>query len=176
MIVTIMAYGAFLLLLAVAAWDDLRELRIPNGLVLAVAADWALWRAALALTHGSGASLLPAPSAVEGLAGALVLGGGLLAATLAYEALARRRAMGGGDIKLLAAAGLFLGVEGGLVCLLAACLASLLLAALLPRLGWKPRPSLSGSDPAGPSVSRGVPFAPGIAAGSCAALLYMFFL
>ena len=60
MIVTLLAYGAFLVLLAVAAWDDLRELRIPNGVVAALAATWAVWRVALAATHPGGAPL-PVP-------------------------------------------------------------------------------------------------------------------
>lgn len=140
MIVTLLAYGSFMLLLAVAAGDDLRELRIPNGIVAALAAVWIVWRIALAATHPEGA-LVPALSVADGLLGALVLGGGLLAVTLAFEALTGRRAMGGGDVKLMAAVGLFLGIEGGLVCLLTACLISLLLALLLPRLGWAPRPA-----------------------------------
>jgi len=154
MIVTLLAYGSFMLLLVVAAGDDLRELRIPNGIVAALAAVWIVWRIALAATHPEGA-LVPALSVADGLLGALVLGGGLLAVTLAFEALAGRRAMGGGDVKLMAAVGLFLGVEGGLVCLLTACLVSLLLALLLPRLGWAPRPA-----PAAPAPVSPVPAAP----------------
>ncbi|MCI8452297.1 MAG: prepilin peptidase [Eggerthellaceae bacterium] len=147
MIVTLLAYGSFMLLLAVAAGDDLRELRIPNGIVAALAAVWIVWRIALAATHPEGA-LVPALSVADGLLGALVLGGGLLAVTLAFEALTGRRAMGGGDVKLMAAVGLFLGIEGGLVCLLTACLISLLLALLLPRLGWAPRPAPAAPAPA----------------------------
>ena len=147
MIVTLLAYGSFMLLLVVAAGDDLRELRIPNGIVAALAAVWIVWRIALAATHPEGA-LVPALSVADGLLGALVLGGGLLAVTLAFEALTGRRAMGGGDVKLMAAVGLFLGIEGGLVCLLTACLISLLLALLLPRLGWAPRPAPAAPAPA----------------------------
>lgn len=198
---TIISYGAFLALLVAAAAIDLRELRIPNGLVAAIVAVWAVWRLLLVVTSalsgssaaaivpaaagglaegaccasligagfssgGGGACLGPAagdlvpfagmlggalpadplekavdslaPSAAEGVAGALALSGGLLAATLAYEALTGRRAMGGGDVKLMAAVGLFLGVEGGLACLMAACVVSLLLSLALPRLGWEP--------------------------------------
>ena len=53
MIVTLLAYGSFMLLLVVAAGDDLRELRIPNGIVAALAAVWIVWRIALAATHRS---------------------------------------------------------------------------------------------------------------------------
>ncbi|MCI2240867.1 prepilin peptidase [Adlercreutzia faecimuris] len=156
MIVTLLAYGSFMLLLVVAAGDDLRELRIPNGIVAALAAVWIVWRIALAATHPEGA-LVPALSVADGLLGALVLGGGLLAVTLAFEALAGRRAMGGGDVKLMAAVGLFLGIEGGLVCLLTACLISLLLALLLPRLGWAPRPAPAAPTPAIPAPAAPAP-------------------
>ena len=44
MIVTLLAYGSFMLLLVVAAGDDLRELRIPNGIVAALAAVWIVYR------------------------------------------------------------------------------------------------------------------------------------
>ncbi len=161
MIVTLLAYGSFMLLLVVAAGDDLRELRIPNGIVAALAAVWIVWRIALAATHPEGA-LVPALSVADGLLGALVLGGGLLAVTLAFEALAGRRAMGGGDVKLMAAVGLFLGIEGGLVCLLTACLVSLLLALLLPRLGWAPRPAPAtfAPTPAAPTPVSPAPASP----------------
>ncbi len=163
MIVTLLAYGSFMLLLVVAAGDDLRELRIPNGIVAALAAVWIVWRIALAATHPEGA-LVPALSVADGLLGALVLGGGLLAVTLAFEALTGRRAMGGGDVKLMAAVGLFLGIEGGLVCLLTACLISLLLALLLPRLGWAPRPAPPTFAPtsAAPTPASPAPAAPAL--------------
>ena len=177
MIVTLLAYGSFMLLLVVAAGDDLRELRIPNGIVAALAAVWIVWRIALAATHPEDA-LVPALSVADGLLGALVLGGGLLAVTLAFEALTGRRAMGGGDVKLMAAVGLFLGVEGGLICLLTACLVSLLLALLLPRLGWAPRPAPAAPTPtsaaptpapASPAPAIPVPAAPTPAAPAPAA-------
>ncbi len=177
MIVTLLAYGAFLVLLAVAAWDDLRELRIPNGVVAALAATWAVWRVALAATHPGGAPL-PVPSAPDGLLAAAAIGGGLLALTLLYEALAGRRALGGGDVKLMAVVALFLGLEGALVCLLVACAASLLMAAILPCLGWRPPAAPEPAAPAAPAGRRGlgaVPFGPGIALGAVVALALVIF-
>lgn len=216
---TVVAYGVFLALLGAAAWIDVRTLRIPNALVVGLVGVWALWRAALVLAGalalgGEGAAggegpsgvaglaaavvaepvalcggFPPAASAADGLVGALVLGGGLLTVTLGYEALSGRRAMGGGDVKLMAAAGLFLGVEGGLVCLLTACVASLAMALVLPRLGWRaPSPGdfgevAQGASPDGPSVGTAgrerrlgaVPFGPGIALGALVAVLLAAF-
>ncbi|MFR5092697.1 MAG: prepilin peptidase [Adlercreutzia equolifaciens] len=50
--------------------------------------------------------------------------GGLLVLTTVYELVRRKEAFGGGDIKLMAVLGLFLGLERGVVCLLAACVLS----------------------------------------------------
>ena len=55
--------------------------------------------------------LLPDPmgEALDALLGSLAVGGGLLIVVLLYEKLRKTDAMGGGDIKLMAAAGRFLG-------------------------------------------------------------------
>lgn len=139
------SFALFLVLLAWASAIDLRERRIPNKLVAAMAVLWLAVRVLLAAmaaacsagAFGVGAQMWYAASAAsvatmrvspfgltlgDGLVGALVLGGGLLAASIAFERLAQRPSMGGGDIKLLAAVGLFLGWERGLWCLFAACL------------------------------------------------------
>lgn len=139
------SFALFLVLLAWASAIDLRERRIPNKLVAAMAVLWlavrvllaAMAAACCAAGFGSGAQIgdaaLVASATMmrmipfgltlgDGLAGALVLGGGSLAASIAFERLAHRPSMGGGDIKLLAAVGLFLGWERGLWCLFAACL------------------------------------------------------
>lgn len=139
------SFALFLVLLAWASAIDLRERRIPNKLVAAMAVLWlavrvllaAMAAACCAASFGSGAQIgdaaLVASAAMmgmipfgltlgDGLVGALVLGGGSLAASIAFERLAQRPSMGGGDIKLLAAVGLFLGWERGLWCLFAACL------------------------------------------------------
>lgn len=178
MILSVLAYLAFVALLAVAAVTDMRTLRIPNALVMGMLALWLAWHVAMGIGGvATGvdfvtASLAPPPfkgvSAPDGIVGAVSLGGGLLLVTAAYEALAKKRAMGGGDIKLLAAVGLFLGLPRGIVCLLIACAASLLLALVLPRTRWSaaiPAPAPEGR------IMKEIPFGPSIAVGAVAALL-----
>ena len=139
------SFALFLVLLAWASAIDLRERRIPNKLVAAMAVLWLAVRvllAAMAAVCSAGvfgvdaqigdAALVASATMMrmipfgltlgDGLVGALVLGGGLLAVSIAFERLAQRPSMGGGDIKLLAVVGLFLGWERGLWCLFAACL------------------------------------------------------
>ena len=144
------SFALFLVLLAWASAIDLRERRIPNKLVAAMAVLWlavrvllaAMAAACYAASFGSGAQIgdaaLVASAAMmgmipfgltlgDGLVGALVLGGGSLAASIAFERLAQRPSMGGGDVKLLAVVGLFLGWERGLWCLFSACLVVLVM-------------------------------------------------
>lgn len=143
------SFALFLVLLAWASAIDLRERRIPNKLVAAMAVLWLAVRVLLAAMaavcsagFGVGAQMGNAASAAsvatmrvspfgltlgDGLVGALVLGGGSLAVSIAFERLAQRPSMGGGDIKLLAVVGLFLGWERGLWCLFAACLVVLVM-------------------------------------------------
>ena len=144
------SFALFLVLLAWASAIDLRERRIPNKLVAAMAVLWlgarvllaAMAAACCAAGFGSGVQIggaaVVASAATmrmipfgltlgDGLVGALVLGGGSLAASIAFEHLAKRPSMGGGDVKLLAAVGLFLGWERGLWCLFAACLVVLVM-------------------------------------------------
>lgn len=139
------SFALFLVLLAWASAIDLRERRIPNKLVAAMAVLWlavrvllaAMAAACCAAGFGSGAQIGDAALVAsvtmmkmipfgltlgDGLVGALVLGGGSLAVSIAFERLAQRPSMGGGDVKLLAVVGLFLGWERGLWCLFAACL------------------------------------------------------
>ncbi len=147
------SFALFLVLLAWASAIDLRERRIPNKLVAAMAVLWlavrvlltAMAAACCAAGFGSGAQIGDAAVVAsvtmmrmipfgltlgDGLVGALVLGGGSLAASIAFEHLAHRPSMGGGDIKLLAVVGLFLGWERGLWCLFAACLIVLVMQAV----------------------------------------------
>lgn len=144
------SFALFLVLLTWASAIDLRERRIPNKLVIAMAALWlgarvvlvAAAAACCAAGFGSGVQIGGAAVVAsvtmmrmipfgltlgDGLVGALVLGGGSLAASIAFEHLAKRPSMGGGDVKLLAAVGLFLGWERGLWCLFAACLVVLVM-------------------------------------------------
>ena len=144
------SFALFLVLLAWASAIDLRERRIPNKLVAAMAVLWLAVRVLLAAmaaaccAAGFGSSAQIGDAALvasvtmmkmipfgltlgDGLVGALVLGGGSLAVSIAFEHLAQRPSMGGGDVKLLAVVGLFLGWERGLWCLFAACLVVLVM-------------------------------------------------
>lgn len=171
------SFALFLVLLAWASAIDLRERRIPNKLVAAMAVLWlavrvllaAMAAACCAAGFGSGAQIgdaaLVASATMmrmvpfgltlgDGLVGALVLGGGSLAASIAFERLAQRPSMGGGDIKLLAAVGLFLGWERGLWCLFSACL-----VVLVMRMASRFREGGKGI------ASQTFPFAPAILVG-----------
>lgn len=171
------SFALFLVLLAWASAIDLRERRIPNKLVAAMAVLWlavrvllaAMAAACCAAGFGSGAQIgdaaLVASATMmrmipfgltlgDGLVGALVLGGGSLAASIAFEHLAHRPSMGGGDIKLLAVVGLFLGWERGLWCLFAACL-----VVLVMQMASRFREGGKGI------ASQTFPFAPAILAG-----------
>lgn len=171
------SFALFLVLLAWASAIDLRERRIPNKLVAAMAVLWlavrvllaAMAAACCAAGFGSGAQIGDAAVVAsatmmrmipfgltlgDGLVGALVLGGGSLAVSIAFERLAQRPSMGGGDIKLLAAVGLFLGWERGLWCLFAACL-----VVLVMQMASRVREGGKGI------ASQTFPFAPAILVG-----------
>jgi len=208
--VTVCVYAVFIGLLIAAAVIDLRTLRIPDFIVGALFLVWAAWRVAVHFLGVPTAdnpifllsvTLSPVPltefvpepveavgppvlSFAEGIMAAIMLGGGLLVITAVYEKFTHKRAMGGGDIKLLAAVGLYLGIEGGIFCLLVSCAVSLVLALVLPRLGWQ-RPKtveeltafddVDGDgipDPATPVLLKDVPFGPAIALGAFVTVIF----
>jgi prepilin peptidase CpaA len=143
-------FGALLL---VAAWQDLRTLRIADGLALGIVASSAVWAlGGLALGTSTYTSL------GLGLLGAVVL----FAAGAGAFAVG---ALGGGDVKLLAAAGLFAGP--GLMpdfLLVTAIVGGLLGAAILA--GVPLSPAGPASDTAATTqLKRGLPYGPAIAAG-----------
>lgn len=142
-VVTLVAYALVLVALAVVAAIDVRERRVPNWMTGALAGLWVLWRLVLGFAGehmglGFQTELLsPAPdvlvppglsiagiSFADGILGSIILGGGLLVLTTVYELAMHRESFGGGDIKLMAVLGLFLGLERGVICLLAACVLS----------------------------------------------------
>lgn len=140
-------------LLLVAAWQDLRTLRIGNGLSLGIAALFGVWAVAGWLS-GELSLLFVGISVVcaAGLfcAGALAFANGMI---------------GGGDVKFLAAVGLFAGP---------AHVVDLLLVTAL--VGGVLGLALMAGAPIGPVSSRGdatlrnrlrsrVPYGPAIAAG-----------
>ena len=208
--VTVCVYAVFIGLLIVAAVIDLRTLRIPDLVIGALFLVWVTWRLAVHFLGVPTAenpiillsvTLSPVPltefvaepahaagpvalSFAEGIMAAVMLGGGLLVITALYEKFTHKRAMGGGDIKLLAAVGLYLGIEGGIFCLLVSCAVSLILALVLPRLGWqRPRTieeltafnDVDGDgipDPATPVLLKDVPFGPAVAIGALVTVIF----
>lgn len=182
-VVTLVAYGLVLAFLAVIAAVDVRERRVPNVLSGGLVALWLLWRVVLGFAGrhmglGFRAEFLaPAPtvtvppgleivgaSFAGGIIGAVILGGGLLVLTALYEAITHKESFGGGDIKLMAALGLFLGAERGLICLLAACLASVLYA--LARAAWLRIGGRREENGGSAAFKEAMPFAPFIAFGT----------
>jgi prepilin peptidase CpaA len=143
----------FGVLLVVAAWQDLRTLRIADGLALGIVASYGLWAmSGLALGTLSHASV-----------GFALLGAGLLfaagAGAFAFGAL------GGGDVKLLAAASLFAGPALMADFLqVTAIVGGVLGAAILA--GAPLGPTRPASQAAlGTPLGRGLPYGPAIAAG-----------
>ncbi len=132
--------GVFLCCLAVAAMQDMKNMRIPNGChVIAVIA----WAAAAGIVFDSFQEVLPY------IAAAAICGGGLWLITLLAESIRGRVLLGGGDIKLFAAAALYLGPAGILPAMMIAC-AGGLICALIRRRGGK-----SGPFPFGPWIALG---------------------
>lgn len=177
---SIAVYAAFLCVLAAAAVVDLRTLRIPNVFPFVLLCLWLVWRVAVHCTAAQ------APVTFSGgIIAAIMMGGGLLVFTTVYEMITKKRAMGGGDIKILAAVGLYLGVIAGLFCLLVACVVSLVLSFVLPRVGWEPprdealiaaSNDVDGDgipDPAAPVLLKSVPFGPAITAGAAVAVVLL---
>lgn len=183
MTASFVVYALFLALLAYASWVDLRTLRIPDIISVALFMLWLAWRLAV---HFLG---IDSPITFsDGIVAAVALGGSLLLLTTLFEAATHKRAMGGGDIKLLTMVGLFLGIEGGLLCLFVSCAASVLLSAILPSLGWKAPKNeeevatsndVDGDgipDLAKPMLLKSVPFGPAIGVGAFVAVLELLFL
>ena len=101
-----------LILLAVgyvAAVLDLLEKRVPNKLVLGLAVAWLLVLTPLVLMD-------PGAAVAIGVRG--LLGFAAAALVMLFVYFVSRRGLGGGDVKLMCAAGLYLGVDGVLTALL----------------------------------------------------------
>jgi leader peptidase (prepilin peptidase)/N-methyltransferase len=118
-------FGAALLLLALL---DARHLWLPDAITLPLALA--------GLAAGPGAlALLPGPSLLERVAGAVLGFAALELLRRAYRALRGREGLGGGDPKLLGAIGAWLGV---------AALPGVVLVAALLGLGWAGVQALRG--------------------------------
>lgn len=149
------------LLAAAVAWD-LRGLRIPNTLVMAVAGAGVA--AQVLLPEGAG---LFDPARPGGIGAPASIGAGCAMLALGF-ALWRARLLGAGDAKLLGAAAIWFGPEGAVVLLLASLIAGGLLAAGVSLN--RRRASASGT----PRVVQPRPtfaYSPAIAAGAAVAAL-----
>ena len=144
---------AFVLLLIAAGWQDLRTMRIANGLSLAIVACFALWALA-GWAQGTNSIGNVALSALCAAALFCVGAVGFAAGGL-----------GGGDVKLLAAAGLFAGPDllvdflmvtalvGGALGL--AILAGAPIGPTTPAGDGTVRARLRGGLPYGPAIATG---------------------
>lgn len=182
------AYMALACVLMGVALVDLDSYTIPNGFVVAAMAIWAgsMWfmRVPLDGVFGVGSMFMPFVEsswmavALDGLAGAAVVGGGILVFSLAFDAVTKRASLGGGDVKLLFAVGLFLGLAGSLLNLLIACVLGLAFAVVrglsAPSAPSEGRARPEGGLQDGVSESFGtkaIPFGPAIAAATVLTLL-----
>ena len=138
------------LLLAVALVDYDTGL-IPDGLLLAMAADWLLFTpfAEGGFLRGVGAGLLS--GAVASVP--------LLLLSLGMDRVLQRESMGGGDLKFFFAAGLFFPWQQALFLIIACCVLGLLFAAF------------SGKKTGDPENPKAFPFGPAISAGVYLSLL-----
>jgi prepilin peptidase CpaA len=142
----------FGLLLVAAAWQDLRSMRIADGLSLAIVAAFSVW--ALSGLASGGASL-----AKIGLAA------GCAAAVFAISALAFAiGALGGGDVKLLAASSLFAGPALLPDFLMVTAVAGGVLG-LAMLVGARIGPAPAGDGSLSARLRGGLPYGPAIAAG-----------
>jgi prepilin peptidase CpaA len=144
---------AFALLLVAAGWQDLRTMRIGNGLSISIMASFALWSAAgLALGQFSLVYLCLAVACAAAVF------------AVAFAGFAAG-ALGGGDVKLLAAASLFAGpahqldfltitaLAGGVLAI--AMLAGAPIGPVAVPSGGAIRTRLRGALPYGPAIAAG---------------------
>jgi prepilin peptidase CpaA len=125
-------------LMATAAFEDLRRLIIPNGLILGLCALWPLYVVTAPVLTLAAAGIASLCAAAVFIVGALLFSRGLI---------------GGGDVKLLAAATLWAGptatvsllvltsLLGGLLCLLLLTPVGDLIAAVRPIVGDSGNPT-----------------------------------
>ena len=149
------AVAALAVALVIAARVDLERRIIPNGCCAVVAGSGLV--SALARAAGGG-GLAPIVRSALGVATVFSV---MALAAAASRRLRGRAGVGGGDVKLLSAAGAWVGPVWGLVVVAAACLASLALCGL----AWLVR-RLRGETGGGSrlgSVAGGLPLGPGIA-------------
>ena len=143
----------FVMLLLVAAWQDLRSMQIADGLSLGIAGVFTAW--ALAGLAGGTISFWSVALALACAVGVFAVGALAFAAGM----------LGGGDVKLLAASSLFAGpalmldfitavaLAGGLLGI--AILAGAQIGAAAPTPDGTLRARLRGNLPYGPAIAAG---------------------
>lgn len=136
-------YAVLATILITAAGTDMKLRLIPNRLTIPAIAFALAWSAAVRV-----------PQLTSSLLGLAIAGGLFL-----VIALLSRGGMGGGDVKLAAAVGAFLGLKYSLLGLFLAFIFGALVGIILMALGKKKRRDY-------------LPFAPFIAAGCLAAMLF----
>lgn len=152
------AYALLACLLCAAIATDLDTMTIPNSLVIAGIVLWfvTVWFVEPSGSlYGIGAPFAPwvgkgfGAALLDGLAAAVLYGGGILVFSAVYEQVSKKPSLGGGDIKLLFMASLFLGLCAGLLTIFLACIIGLVFAPI-----WrKATKSTSLTFPFGPSIA-----------------------
>ena len=145
---------AFAVLLLAAAWQDLRTMRIADGLSLGIAAAFAVW---------AGSGLVQNTFDWLSLAAALACGIGVFA--LGALAFATGH-FGGGDVKLAAVTSLFAGPALVLDFAMVTALAGGLLGvAILAGAPIGPAPAADSAGTLRARLGRSLPYGPAIAIG-----------
>jgi prepilin peptidase CpaA len=143
---------AFAALLLAAAWQDLRTMKIADGISVGIVACFAVW-AGIGLVEGSFGWMALAASLVCGL-GAFALG------AIAFAT----GSFGGGDVKLAAVVSLFAGpalvIDFAMVTALAGGLMGVAILAGAP-IG----PTTGGDSTLRARLSRSLPYGPAISLG-----------
>ncbi|MCR5671278.1 MAG: A24 family peptidase [Butyrivibrio sp.] len=135
--------------MAVFAYTDIKERRIPNPLLLTLLLSWGVLRI---LQHvfpaGERAFSFVGVSITGALLGAAICGGIFL---LAY--ILGRGKLGAGDVKLAFVTGLFMGIDSGLMAMLIGMIAYVLYVLVFVR---RKKISLKDALPLAPFILAGV--------------------
>ncbi len=113
---------------------DLKIYEIPNGLIIA---GIVIWAAGIPFSEDRLGYVR------SGLIGGFVMAGSLLLISLLLDRILKKDSLGGGDIKLIFMVSLYLGLAGGLLCLIVSCVIGLLFVAVMKK----------NRIPFGPSIS-----------------------
>jgi len=150
---TMPCWVAFFWILLVIAWIDGQNKIIPDSLLLAALVCWVPLAIQHVLAGYEVKALLPS------LYGALAGGGSLMVVLLACLVILKREGLGWGDVKLMAVAGLYLGLTQTVVALLVGVyIGAIVVLIMLALKRWK--------------RGTAVPFAPFLTIGIVTAALW----